>query len=79
MSFPIFATIRQDSKYFRQGLSDPDDPKSVAILFVVRGLFPDQDTEYPVHFNNNCYRLEDVDLYVNDAAGKPRKISGGAQ
>jgi len=76
----LFARIRSDSKYYRQGLLDPTNPKSPPACWRVDALFPDADLVYPVRMAGNRYRLEDVDFYMSCTDGKIRRLGkGGAQ
>jgi hypothetical protein len=70
--FEVLARLKKSSKYYAQGLTNPCDSKSKPRFFRLSYFNPTRfgtalsRDAYLLHFNNNTYRIEDVELFLVD-------------
>jgi hypothetical protein len=71
-NFDVWARLKKSSKYYYQGLEDPTNSKSKPRFFQLECFHPSTfgtklcRDGYLLRFNNNQYRIEDVELFLVD-------------
>lgn len=71
MAQQLYAKIKKSSKYYGQTPADEIFPVRICPVNVEK----EQNLEFTVHTDSNCYRLVDVNLYVAGKGGQRYKIS----
>jgi hypothetical protein len=70
--FELWATIKESSKYYHQGLVDPTNRRSGVRELRIDAIVEDSDG-YEFKLNSNQYRREDLNLFVK-VDGKLKKL-----